>query len=121
MFKSAHNRLWRAVYDNDVDKAEKALKRGACPNDRNSFEMTPLAWSSMYQNAAMVRMLIENGADANMKDDTGRVALDYAKEHHNLDIAALLYPHTKIDPHKNEQEKIEKIKELLEKLRRGSP
>lgn len=46
----------------------------------------------------MVRMLMEAGADVNMRDEDGSTALMCASEHGHTEIVKLILAHPDIDP-----------------------
>ena len=46
----------------------------------------------------MVRMLMEAGADVNMRDEDGSTALMCASEHGHAEIVKLLLAHPDVDP-----------------------
>jgi ankyrin repeat protein len=69
-----------AAYTGQVDVAVLLLDRGASPNAASSRRVTPLMFAvgAPRPNPAMVRLLIERGADLAVRDDVGRTALDWA-------------------------------------------
>jgi ankyrin repeat protein len=41
---------------------------------------TALIYACMFDKQAIAKLLLDNGADAPIKDNTGKTALDHAKE-----------------------------------------
>jgi len=69
-----------AAYTGQVDVAKLLLDRGASANAASSRKATPLMFAAGAPgpNPAMVRLLIDRGADLAARDDLGRTALDWA-------------------------------------------
>jgi ribosomal protein L37E len=70
--------LFAAIHEDDVHAARRALRRGANPNrqfrtsrildaDRYRFSMTPLAMAAIYGRADLVGLLLDHGADPNLR------------------------------------------------------
>lgn len=60
-------------------------------NNKDDFGKTPLFWAAISNHHELVRLLLEKGADANLKDNVGRRPFEQAT---NREIAALLQKHT---------------------------
>ena len=67
---------WAAHWD-DVAVAEMLLRAGARVGARNEYGVTPLALAASNGSAAMVKLLLEHGADPNA-DGAGYTALHWA-------------------------------------------
>ena len=59
---------------------------------------TALMLAVSHGRLDMVRMLMEAGADVNMRDEDGSTALMCASEHGHTEIVKLLLAHPDIDP-----------------------
>lgn len=63
----------------------------ADPNIQQDYTgLTPLMKTVFYNNIEMAKLLLEHGANPNIKDKYGNTALKYAKEKDNTDIINLL-------------------------------
>lgn len=68
--------LFEAVRDGSVDRVARLLEADpAQVNARDDQGSTPLIHAAMYGDEAVVRLLLEKGADPNAKNDTGVTAL----------------------------------------------
>lgn len=96
--------LSRSVELNRHDLAEWLLLNGADPNG-NGFTPTPL-WIavSMTEDVRMVRLLVDNGADADVDLGDDLTLLDVAKDKDNAEIIEII--ETNINS--QDQEKAEK-------------
>jgi ankyrin repeat protein len=76
----------------DKDFVRTLLERGASPNGKSSWDVTALmtAVNAPRPDPAMVRLLMENGANVNARDNKGRTVLDWAMMQGETDIARLL-------------------------------
>lgn len=81
-----------AALDGHVDTTRLLLDRGANPNARGQHDVTPLmmAAAAPRPDPAMVRLLIEKGADLAARDRVGRTALDWALLQGDTPVARLL-------------------------------
>ena len=52
--------------------------------------LTPLIIAAKNGNAEIVRLLLEKGADVNVKTDSGKTALIHAKNEGHTDIVEML-------------------------------
>ncbi|MBO4405987.1 MAG: ankyrin repeat domain-containing protein [Alphaproteobacteria bacterium] len=64
--------------------------RKADPNKQDRHGRTALVYAVKKGNAGVVELLLEHGADTEIKDESKRTALMYAVENGDLDIAKLL-------------------------------
>ncbi|MBQ4593297.1 MAG: ankyrin repeat domain-containing protein [Akkermansia sp.] len=80
--------LMQAVQSGNVEQVAYALEEAPhWVNCQNSYGRTALM---MARNAATTRLLLDYGADANIKDDTGYTALDHAFERRDAEVVQLL-------------------------------
>jgi len=110
-----------AVYNDDLQTAQRLLHSGANANAANRYGVTPLSLAATNRNAAMaeallnagadanakvlmtaartgnreiVRLLIEHGADVNAKGETyGETALVWAAQENHAEVAQVLIAH----------------------------
>ena len=85
------DQLLAATRKGDLATVKRLLDEGANVNSRTRYDSTPLFFACDRGNLEMVRLLIERGADLNVKDNFyNATALTWAmsKEHH--EIVALL-------------------------------
>lgn len=81
-----------AAFDGHVDSARLLLERGADPNAKGPHGVTPLmmAAAATAPNPAMVRLMLDMGADVAARDSVGRTALDWALLQGDTPVARLL-------------------------------
>ncbi len=71
--------LIQAVRKPDIPAVKKAIAGGADVNAAGSaMGVTPLAWSAMQKDTAMLQILLENGAEVNGRNNDGGTALHAA-------------------------------------------
>jgi len=93
-----NSELLKAARSRDVEKVKKLIDKGADIEARNEDGWTPLIIASNYGYSEIVRVLIENGADANMKDERSKeTALMFAVFHNLIDIVEMLIVDGKAD------------------------
>ncbi len=83
--------LWHAARIGDIPAMKRYIAEGAdvnAPDD--DLNILPLAWSVLHGQTEATRLLIENGADVNMKDDKGSTPLHGAAVFGRADVAKLL-------------------------------
>lgn len=61
-------------------ETRRLLEYGADPNVQNVFGNTPLMLAAMVNNHRTMRLLIENDADVNMRNDEGLSVSDMIEE-----------------------------------------
>ena len=78
--------------ENHTEVIAILLGQGADPNAQNIAGDTPLICATKYAGgkAATVKLLVDAGTNATLKDDDGKTALDYAKEKGQKEAIALL-------------------------------
>ncbi len=66
------------------------LRSGVSPNAADENGTTALMAAARNRHLKTVQVLLDVRANVNMKDKNGKTALDYARESHQEEIAALL-------------------------------
>ena len=61
-----------AVHDNDADQVKKLIASGANVNAKNDFGATPMSEAATLGNTAVIKMLLDAGADADSPMPTAR-------------------------------------------------
>ena len=108
-----------------LECAELLLKnsqvREICLNSCNTEGNTPLHWAALNSHASLVRLLLEHGADINIKNFADRSPFDEAVAHEKFEITAVMidfleknqdskqFSGTADSPNQNNQETIETI------------
>lgn len=82
--------LHRKVYEEEVGAVEVLLSAGFDANLQDSEGRTPLMKAARYAGVEETKLLLENGAKFNIKDNNGLTALQLAKDAYNQDVAELL-------------------------------
>ena len=70
--------------------ADILVKRGAIVNTLNIEQESALFFCARYGNIEILKFLIANGANPQIKDVKGRTAIDYALKHENKAVADYL-------------------------------
>jgi ankyrin repeat protein len=85
-----HSRLVDVVLHSDYAAMKDAIKRGANLN-KVAEDMTPLLWAILRGDIEAVRLLLENGADPNVRPNPYDSPLRHAQDDFGLfEIANLL-------------------------------
>eukprot|EP01017_Pseudomicrothorax_dubius_P026895 TRINITY_DN3040_c0_g1_i1.p1 TRINITY_DN3040_c0_g1~~TRINITY_DN3040_c0_g1_i1.p1 ORF type:complete len:238 (-),score=84.03 TRINITY_DN3040_c0_g1_i1:89-754(-) len=88
-------------------------------NSPNEAGNTPLHWAIINNKKDIVQILVENGADCNLKNSNGERPIDLALTAEYLEIAELLAPKTKLTAEEIKEE--EKEEELYSKEAEKDP
>lgn len=70
--------LANAIIKGDVEAVKKFIDYGCDVNERSNG-MTPLMLAARYNQADIIKLLIENGANVKHTDDKGQTAMKYAE------------------------------------------
>ena len=81
-----------AAYSRNLDGVRLLIEKGAAVNDKGSYGHTPLmlAAAADRPSKAIVELLLSRGADANLTDNEGNTALDWALFQGENDVTKLL-------------------------------
>src|ERR1700678_3993642 len=82
-----------AVYNDDLQTAQRLLQAGADATAANRYGITPLSLAATNRNAAMAELLLKAGADATAKLPDGDTILMTAARTGNADIVRMLIEH----------------------------
>jgi ankyrin repeat protein len=72
------NSLCKAAMQGDVDKVRSLLATGESVNEK-SLGMTPAMYAARYNKAEVLKVLLLNQANLNIKSDQGYTVKDYAE------------------------------------------
>ncbi|RYJ44857.1 ankyrin repeat domain-containing protein [Flavobacterium beibuense] len=70
--------LCNAICKGDVETVKKFIEYGVDVNETSNGK-TPLMLAARYNNVEIIKLLVDNGAYVNAKDDKGFTALKYAE------------------------------------------
>jgi ankyrin repeat protein len=80
-----------AVLRSDYDSMRQIIAGGADLNEFDDFRMTPLLWAIMRGDISAVKILLESGADPNVRPNPSDSPLWSAEDDFGMvEIAALL-------------------------------
>lgn len=71
--------IFYAAMANDMGVARQYIASGESVNVRDKFGRTPLMLAVEHGNTKLVQLLLQAGADPNIKTDTGLRAIDFAR------------------------------------------
>jgi ankyrin repeat protein len=81
--------LCAAILKGDLDTVKKFIEYGADINEVSNG-MTPLMFAARYNKTAIVKLLLDKGADKSVKDEKGNTAIKYAELSNSQDVLTLL-------------------------------
>ncbi|MFC4740029.1 ankyrin repeat domain-containing protein [Flavobacterium ponti] len=90
--KSDVNPLCLAISKGDIATVKQIISYGIDVNDTTNRGMTPLMYAAIYNQSEIAALLLEKGADVNMKDKSGSTALDHAKTSGSNEVIEILKP-----------------------------
>ena len=82
--------LHAAVRAGDTAAVRQWLARGVNPNQRNAKDHTPLMLAADRGDGAIVRLLLDAGADRSLRDPQGLSAADHAERADHPELLPLL-------------------------------
>jgi len=77
--------LCKAVMKGNIDKVRSLIALGEELNEK-SLGLTPAMYAARYNKAEILKVLLLNGANLNIKSDQGYTAKDYAKMSNAKDV-----------------------------------
>ena len=81
--------LCKAAMKGDVDQVRSLLATGEELNEK-SLGMTPAMYAARYNQAEVLKVLLLNGANLNIKSEKGYTAKEYAKMSNATEALAVL-------------------------------
>lgn len=76
-----------------VPDFEHYVREGDTLDDIDEYGFTPLIETAITRQPHIAKLLIERGVDINKPDVTGRTALHWAVDNHDIELAGLLLEH----------------------------
>lgn len=81
--------LCTTILKGDLETVKKFIEYGADVNE-SSNGMTPLMFAARYNKVAIVKLLLEKGANKGVKDEKGNTAVKYAELSNSAEVVTLL-------------------------------
>ncbi|WP_405383645.1 ankyrin repeat domain-containing protein [Maribacter sp. LLG6340-A2] len=81
--------LCKAAMKGDVDQVRSLIATGNKPNEK-SLGMTPAMFAARYNRVEVLKVLLLNGANLNMKSENGYTAKDYAKMSNAKEVLSVI-------------------------------
>lgn len=75
-----HKAVQPSLSNTRLEALEILIQAGANTNAQTQFKQTPLMFCSTYGNHEAAEILLENGADADVRDFRGKTAADIARD-----------------------------------------
>ena len=85
--------LGKTIIYGDKQAVLALLLRGADVNEIDEYGFRPLVQAAIMEKTDVAGLLLDYGADVDQQDGTGRTALHWAVESHNLPLCKLLLSH----------------------------
>ncbi|KAJ5197928.1 uncharacterized protein N7498_007045 [Penicillium cinerascens] len=85
-----HSAITGAIADNQMEMVHLVLEHGADVNAAGENLNLPLMRAAISSNAALLRLLLDKGADVYARDEEGLTALDWARRSDCEETAAIL-------------------------------
>jgi len=82
--------LMGACFKGNVELATLLIKHHADVNSANDLGTTPLMYAILGQKIELIKLLLDNGAVKDVKERSGKTALDYAIQSGNKEIIELV-------------------------------
>lgn len=89
--------LANTILEGTRKEVKEVLKLGADVNELDEYGYTPLIEAAIVEKTSIAKLLVAEGAEINAQDVTGRTALHWAVETHNIPLCQFLLDH-KADP-----------------------
>lgn len=88
---SLYSDIFELAISNDLEGVKKYIDEGGEIDAINEYGVTPLMLAAGNENREVVELLLEAGADKNIEDNKGYLAIEYAFMSNNVDIGKLLF------------------------------
>ena len=86
------NNLIELIRIKDMKGVKKFIEEGGDLNIQDEWGLTALITATLYNNPAIVKLLLRAGANKDIKNNYSNTALDIAKEYDYQEIIELLTP-----------------------------